>query len=435
MATEIHPQRSEIERQQTTALLALLRRVTATNPFQIAKLGKRKLPETVTNLRAFLRELPFTTKAELSADQTAHPPYGTNLTEPLSAYTRCHQTSGTSGKPLRWLDTPESWDWMIANWQTIYRAAGVTRDDSLYFAFSFGPFIGFWLAFEAAVRMGARCLPGGGMSTAARVRAIIENGVTAICCTPTYAQHLADTAAAEGLDLRQARVRHLIVAGEPGGSIPAIRERLEAAWNGARVRDHHGMTEVGPVTYECPAHPGTLHVMEQAYLAEILDPATSQPTALEQPGELILTTLGRTGSPLIRYRTGDIVRAATTAPCTCGSHELALTGGIIGRTDDMLCVRGVNVYPSAIEEIVRAHRDIGEYQVRVTRAGPMIELALHIEPLPGTGRPAALAEELQRALQLALSLRIPVTVAPPGTLPRHEMKARRWINSPMPTGS
>ena len=174
MATPIHPQRPEIERQQTAALLALLRRITATNPFQIAKLGKTKLPETIPDLRAYVRELPFTTKAELSADQTAHPPYGTNLTESLASYTRCHQTSGTSGKPLRWLDTPESWDWMIANWQTIYRAAGITRDDSLYFAFSFGPFIGFWLAFEAAVRMGARCLPGGGMSTAARVRAIIE---------------------------------------------------------------------------------------------------------------------------------------------------------------------------------------------------------------------------------------------------------------------
>ena len=189
------------------------------------------------------------------------------------------------------------------------------------------------------------------------------------------------------------------------------------------------MTEVGPVTYECPAHPGTLHVMEHAYLAEILDPATDKPVVTGQPGELNLTTLGRTGSPLIRYRTGDIVRAASEQPCACGSHELALAGGIIGRTDDMLCVRGVNVYPSAIEEIVRAHRAIGEYQVRVTRNGSMIEIALHIEPLPSAGTPAALAEELQRALQLALSLRIPVTPVEPGTLPRHEMKARRWITS------
>lgn len=428
MANETFPQRPEIERRQTTALLALLRRVTATNPFQIAKLGRATVPETLPDVRAYLRELPFTTKAELAADQAAHPPYGTNLTEPLAAYTRCHQTSGTSGKPLRWLDTPDNWDWMIANWQTIYRAAGVTREDSIFFAFSFGPFIGFWLAYEAALRMGARCLPGGGMSTAARARAIIENRVTAICCTPTYAQHLADTAAAEGLDLRQAHVRHLIVAGEPGGSIPATRAKLETAWHGARVHDHHGMTEVGPVTYECPAQPGTLHVMEHAYLAEILDPATGQPAATGQPGELILTTLGRAASPLIRYCTGDTVRAATAAPCACGTFELALTGGIIGRTDDMLCVRGVNVYPSAIEEIVRAHPAIGEYQVRVTRTGPMIEIALHIEPAPGAGSaPAALAEELQRALQLALSLRIPVTPVAAGTLPRHELKARRWI--------
>lgn len=432
VAIENFPQRPEIRRRQFEALLELLRGVRETNPFQKAKLGRVVLPETSEDFEGFLAALPFTTKAELSVDQAAQPPYGTNLTFPITRYTRCHQTSGTSGRPLRWLDTPESWDWMMANWQTIYRAAGITRDDAIFFAFSFGPFIGFWLAFEAAVRLGARCIPGGGMSSVARVRAILEHRVTAICCTPTYAQHLADTAMAEGLDLRQSCVRTLIVAGEPGGSIPATRARLEAAWPGARVRDHHGMTEVGPVTCECPARPGVLHVMEDAYLPEILDPATLRPVPAGQPGELILTTLGRTGSPLIRYRTGDLVRAAAGGPCACGRHELALEGGIIGRTDDMLCVRGVNVYPSAIEEIVRTLPDIGEYQVQIARSGSMIEIALQIEAIPGAGAPAALAEELQRALQLALSLRIPVTLVAPGTLPRHEMKARRWLTVPGP---
>src|SRR5262249_37611068 len=162
----------------------------------------------------------------------------------------------------RWLDTPESWDWMVENWCEVFRAAGVGKNDRIYFAFSFGPFIGFWMAFEAGARLGALCIPGGGMSSAARLRAILDNGAKGRCCTPTYALRLAEVAAQEKIDLRQSRIKTIIVAGEPGGSIPAIREQLTQLWHGAKIFDHHGMTETGPVTYECPARPGVLHVME-----------------------------------------------------------------------------------------------------------------------------------------------------------------------------
>lgn len=427
MAIENFPKRHVIAQRQTEALQNLLRAVLPANPFYTAKFEAAGAPQKVPVLAQFYERFPFTTKAELAADQRAYPIYGTNLTYPLERYTRCHQTSGTSGTPLRWLDTPESWEWMTGNWQTIFRAANVAREDTIFFAFSFGPFIGFWLAFEAAAKLGCRVLPGGGMSTAARVRAILDHGATVLCGTPTYALHLAEVAAAESVDLRTARVRTLIVAGEPGGSIPGTRMKLESAWPGARVQDHHGMTEVGPVTYECPVRPRVLHVMEDAYIAEIINPVSGQSVHAGEAGELVLTTLGRLGSPLIRYRTGDLVRASVDSQCECGRSELALEGGILGRTDDMVCIRGVNVYPGAVEEILRGHGGVAEYRVLISRVDALAEVAIQAEPEASVVDPALFARQLERALQAAFNLRIPVEAVPPGTLPRFEMKARRWV--------
>ena len=252
------PNREAILARQTAAGRELLALVISGNSFYREKLARAGLSEAATGVSPLI---PFTTKSELADDQRAHPPFGTNLTFPLARYTRFHQTSGTAGAPLRWLDTPESWEAMVQCWLAVFHAAGVGPADRVYFAFSFGPFIGFWLAFEAATRLGCLCIPGGGLGSSARLRAILDNGATVICCTPTYALRLGDVAAEEKIDLAGARVRTFMVAGEPGGSIPATRARIAASWSGARVFDHHGMTEVGPVTHECPARPGVLHVL------------------------------------------------------------------------------------------------------------------------------------------------------------------------------
>src|SRR5439155_10198869 len=145
-------------------------------------------------------------------------------------------------------------------------------------------------------------LPGGGMSSAARLRFLLDHRATVILCTPSYALHLAEVARSEGIDLAGSPVRMLIVAGEPGGSIPATRERIEAAW-GARLFDHYGLTEVGPIAVECLENPAGLHVMERDYIAEVIDPTTTDPVPPGTVGELVVTNLGRLGSPLIRYRT------------------------------------------------------------------------------------------------------------------------------------
>lgn len=423
MAGGPYPSRSAITTGQLEQLRSLVAELFPGNAFYAQKLNAVGITFDVASLEDFSRRFPFTTKSELVANQLAHPPFGTNLTYPPDRYTRFHQTSGTTGTPLRWLDTPESWEGMLDSWTEVYHAAGVGPGDRIYFAFSFGPFIGFWLAFEAATRMGALCLPGGGMSSATRVRGILDNAATVLCCTPTYAVRLAEVAAEEKIDLRSASVKTIIVAGEPGGSVPAIRARIEKLWPGARVFDHHGMTEVGPVTYECPARPGVLHIIESAYYAEVIDPATGRTIAPGQEGELVLTTLGRTGSPLLRYRTGDLVKA-DARPCPCGRSETALPGGILGRTDDMIVVRGVNIYPSAVEEIIRAHDGVLEYQVRISAVQALMELSLQIEAKPGCDGVAA---KLEKSFQSQFALRVPVTLVPSGTLPRFEMKAKRWV--------
>jgi len=437
--------RAALQEAQLEQLRYLLTELFPGNAFYTRKLEDVGVTFDVASLEDFSARFPFTTKSELVADQAAHPPYGTNLTYPLNTYTRFHQTSGTTGAPLRWLDTAESWDCILEYWAEVFRAAGVGVGDRVCFAFSFGPFLGFWMAFESAERLGCLCIPTGGLSSAARLKVILENEASVLCCTPTYAIRLGEVAEQNGVNLKQSHVRRIIVAGEPGGSIPATRARIEALWPGARVCDHHGMTEVGPVTYECPARPGVLHVIEAGYYAEIVEPATGKPVRPGESGELILTTLGRVASPLLRYRTGDLVkrgagsaerppsavsplrRTGGTELCACGSHELALEGGVLGRVDDMVIVRGVNVYPGAVEEILRSVGGVAEYEVKVIQQSSMTELQVTIEPEATCANTGSLVAKIQAAMETALSLRVPVALAEPGSLPRFEMKARRWL--------
>jgi phenylacetate-CoA ligase len=414
--------REQLADLQARRLRALLAEILPANRFYAAKLAAAGVRPDEVRTVADLALLPFTTKSELLADQAAHPPCGTNLTYPPQRYSRLHQTSGTQGRPLRWLDTPQSWQWALDCWKQVYRILGIGPGDRLLFGFSFGPFLGFWTAFEAAGQMGLFTLAGGGMSSAARLRLLADNAATVLLCTPTYALHLAEVAAEHGVELPRLGVRAVVVAGEPGGSIPATRKRIEEAW-GARLFDHSGMTEVGPAAVECPQNPGGLHLLEGDHLAEVLDPATSRPVAPGQVGELVLTNLGRHGSPLLRYRTGDLVRP-DPRPCPCGRTFLRLDGGILGRTDDMIHLRGNNVYPSALEDVIRGFPAVAEFRIEVDTSATLAALRIDVEPrsaLDANG----LAERVGHAIRDTLLFRAEVRTVPPGTLPRFEMKARR----------
>src|ERR1041385_3134004 len=182
-----YPHRSVIEANQLEQLRSLIAELFPGNKFYSRKLNTAGITFDARSLDDFCTRFPFTTKGELAEDQRRNAPFGTNLTYPIATYTRYHQTSGTSGTPLRWLDTPESWDWMLESWTEILGASGVRTGDRVYFAFSFGPLIGFWLAFESAARLGCLCLPGGGLSSAARLQSILDTAATVLCCTPTYA--------------------------------------------------------------------------------------------------------------------------------------------------------------------------------------------------------------------------------------------------------
>lgn len=378
--------------------------------------------EKAEDIKTFedFRRLPFTSKYELSEDQAGNPPYGTNLTFPREHYTRIHQTSGTTGQPLLWLDTKESWNWWLRGWAAVYRAAGVSAGDRVFLAFSFGPFIGFWSAFEAARYVGALAVPGGGMSSYQRARAILAHEITTLVCTPTYALHLAEVAEQDGIDVATCSVTKTIHAGEPGASVPATKQRIERAW-GSRCFDHAGATEVGAWGFDCGAEPG-IHINEGEFICEIIDPVTQQPA---DEGELVITNLGRTGMPVIRYRTGDKVVAAKE-PCTCGRSFLRLAGGVIGRIDDALVVRGINVFPSAIENIVRRYSEVGEFAVHVRRKKMMDEIEIQIETRETD--PDAVAAKMSREIHSALGLRATVTPVEFGSLPRFDLKARRFTD-------
>lgn len=424
------PSRKQIAEYQIAQLNRLIAELLESNPFYSPRLSAAGFHRGVRHLDEFSQRMPFTTKHELTLNQRDHPPFGTNLTYPLERYTRFNQTSGTTGTPMRWLDTPESWAGLVENWCEVFRAAGVQAADRVLFAFSFGPFLGFWTAFEAGERIGCLCIPGGGMSSSSRLRTLLDCGATILCCTPTYALRLGEVAAEEGIDLSLSKVRVILVAGEAGGSIPATRTRIEKVWHGARVFDHHGMTEVGPVSFESPNHPCVLHIIERAYLAEVIHPESGDPVHEGETGELVLTTLLRSGSPLLRYRTGDLVKPIWSREEIYGRPDLALEGGILGRSDDMVVIRGVNVPSTAVEGILRSRAEVAEYQVEIRDNRGLYEMQIQVEPVSREVDAVELKTLIERDLQKAFNLRVLVTVVPCGGLPRYEMKSRRWIRPP-----
>src|SRR5215472_10720506 len=410
----------ELQLQKLRELLPML---LGRNRFYTKKWHEAGIASVDLESLADLRKLPFTHKSELARAQDEAPPFGTNATFPPEAYSRVHQTSGTTGAPLRVIDTPESWEWWGRCWLHVLRGAGVTAEDRVFLPFSFGPFIGFWAAVEGARQLGAMMIPGGGWDSLQRLHMMRDLGATIICLTPTYALRLAEVAREQQFDLRSIPVRALIHAGEPGANVAQTKARIEAAW-GAKCFDHAGASEVGAHSFECEVQPGGIHVIESEFIVEVIDPQTGEEAQLGEVGELVLTNLGRPGSPVIRYRTGDLVRLNLT-PCACGRTYARFDGGLLGRSDDMVTIRGVNVYPTAIENLIRQFSAVDEFQVRVKKRQEMGHLEVQIEVHSGSDA-EDVRMRVEQAIYSALSLRPTVTVAPAGALARFEMKARRF---------
>ena len=415
--------RKALETLQIEKLCSMLEQIYGRNRFYTDKFNAAGIhPDSIQTLDD-LKRLPLTSKSELVQAQSDALPFGSNTTFKESAYSRFHQTSGTTGTPLRVLDTPESWDWWGRCWGYVLAGAGLTENDRLFVPFSFGPFIGFWAAVEGSQNINAMMIPGGGRDSLQRLHLMKELGATAMCCTPTYALRLAEVAQESSFDLSEIPLRTLIHAGEPGANVPATKARIESVWN-AKCYDHAGASEIGAHSFECEVQPNGTHVTESEFIVEVLNPETLEPVPAGEQGELIITNLGRIGYPVIRYRSGDLV-VLNQQKCTCGRSYARFEGGVLGRADDMVVVRGINVFPSAVENLVRQCESVEEFRITVTTEREMGNLAIELE-LSKNANPESVRKTVDQEIQNELSLRPEITLVPSGSLPRFEMKAKRF---------
>ncbi|HEX5051908.1 MAG TPA: AMP-binding protein [Planctomycetota bacterium] len=377
-----------------------------------------------------IRRLPFMTREDWMANQADKPLFGDLITRPPHDAIRYHLTSGTSGRqPLRVLDSRKDWSWIADMWCYGFWGFGIRPADRVFFAFSYGSFIGFWGAHYCCEKLGCLTLASGNMTTEQRVKQIVEMGVTVVCATPTYALRMGQTAEKMGIDLRKdGKVRRVIVSGEPAGSIPAVKKMIEDMWGG-KCGDTAGMTEIGTIMiFECDHQPGGPHIIEDHFIEEVLDPETDEPVGYGERGERVVTSFGRGFIPLLRYRTKDLVCKVPHTRCDCGRTGDIFEGGILGRVDDMKLIRGTNVYPRAVEAVVREHAEVEEFQIVITRVDNVqdeITVKVELKPDRNDTWPrlqAQLGKDLADAHE---GLRFNVEQARQGELPRFELKAKR----------
>ena len=431
-----NPKTETLARQPLEALqLAKLRRQVAWAADRSPWFKRTLAGFDVDQLQAIsdLRRLPMLTREEWMESQREHPPYGELPAIGGEGAIRIHTTSGTTGRePLRALDSRKDWAWIAEMWAYGIWGCGIRPRDTAYIAFGYGSFIGFWGLHYAMEKIGVLNVPGGAQPTDVRVRQIIDFGATVVASTPTYALRLAQEAAVLGIDLPASGVQRLILSGEPAGSIPQTKALIEEQW-GAKAYDTAGMTEIGTImVFECDHQPGGTHIIEDHVIEEVIDPVTLEPVQYGERGERVVTSFGRGAIPLIRYRTGDLVSKVPASQCTCGRGFDIYEGGILGRVDDMKIIRGTNVYPRAIEAIVREFSEVDEFQAVITREGVRDEITLRVELKPDWSDDNwdGLSEDLRKRLANAHEgLNFRIERAGAGDLPRFELKAKRTVDN------
>jgi phenylacetate-CoA ligase len=355
-------------------------------------------------------------------------PYGDALCVPLDEVTTFRQTSGTTGQPVYQPDTWQDWEWWMECWSFILWAQGYRPRDRVFIPFGYNIFVAFWAGHYAAEKIGCEVIPGGVLDTKARILKIQELQATAMMGTPTYILGMAETARTKmDIDPSRLPIGKITCAGECGASIPATKKRLEDAW-GAKVFDHAGATEIGAWSFECAEQPGGMHVNEALFLVEIEDVETGE--VIEEPdrrGKMIITALDRQAQPCVRFDSKDVIEWADQ-PCSCGRTARLIKGGVVGRADDITKVKGVLLAPSAIEEVVRSVDGLGdEYEVIVDKVGDAESIQLKVEILDEAQDQCQLIEsELADQLRLKTNLRYDIEICGCETLPRYEVKAKRF---------
>ena len=382
------------------------------------------------DIRTFddIRKVPQMGKASMRSVQGKDPfPYGDILCVPLKDVTCYRQTTGTTGQPIYQADTWQDWELSIETYAYALYAQGYRDTDRFFLPFGYNIFVAFWAAHLAAEKLGCEVIPGGVLNTEARILKMRELRATAMAATPSYVLGMAETAQKIGINPPEdLLIRKITVAGEPGGSIPATRKRMEDAW-GAKVFDQVGSTEIGHWGWEC-RHQTGLHVNDAFFLIEIEDIKTGEPiTEPGKKGKMIITTLNRFAQPCIRFDVKDIIQWKA-GQCECGRTFRRLDGGVIGRTDDITKVKGVLLSPSAIEEVVRKFPQLSnEYQVIVTRTGATDNITLKVEYLAEyKDSIIEIEKKLAIDLRLTTNLGYDIEFHEQGSLLRSEGKSRRF---------
>lgn len=383
------------------------------------------------DIRTFddIRRVPKIEKSMMRDIQGKDPfPYGDILCVPLEEVTEYRQTSGTTGQPVYQADTWQDWEHSTEAYAYALYAQGYRARDRIFLPFGYNIFIAFWAYHYAGEKLGCEVIPGGVLNTEARILKMQELKATAMGATPTYVLGMAETARTKlGLDPpKDLYIRTITVAGEPGGSIPATRKRMEEAW-GAKVYDQVGSTEIGHWGWECRYQAG-LHVNEALFLVEIEDVDTGKPiTEPGKKGKMVVTSFNRMAQPCIRFDVKDVIQW-NPRQCECGRTFRLLDGGIMGRADDITKVKGVLLSPTAIEEVVRDIPQLSnEYQVVVTKKGDIDDITLKVEILPEYASQAdTIRATLVDQLRLKTNLGYNIEFHEYESLPRSQAKSRRF---------
>lgn len=385
-------------------------------------------PEDIKSFQD-IRLVPKIEKGMLREVQRREPfPYGDMLAVPIREVTEFRQTSGTTGMPVYQADTWQDWEWWYECWSYILYAQGYRDTDRVFIPFGYNIFVAFWAGHYAAEKIGCEVVPGGVLDTQARVLKMQELKCTAFMATPTYVLNMADVARNKlAIEPSSIGIKRITCAGEPGASIPSTKKRMEEAW-GCPVYDHVGATEIGAWGYECTFQPGGLHINEAFFLVEIEDIETGE--LIDEPGregKMIITAFDREAKPCIRFDSKDVIRWADYQ-CECGRTFRVIDRGVIGRADDITKVKGVLLAPSAIEEVVRGMDELGdEYEVIVSKKGDVDDILLKVELRPGfQGSQDHVLASLKDQLRLKTNLGYRIELHPYGSLPRYEVKAKRF---------
>ena len=364
------------------------------------------------------------TKAVAEAEST---PYGELLAVEPEAVREYHQTSGTSGTPLRQADSGRDWEWWSDCWATVLWSQGIRPDDRVFFPFSYNVFVAFWAAHYACERIGAEVVPGGNLSSVERVELMDELEATVFMTTPTYALRLGEVAEQEGIDPAATSIERIVCAGEPGASVPGTKAKLEERW-GATVHDHAGATETGAWGYSCEGDSLGLHFNEAQFLIEVVDD-DGVPVEPGETGTLIVTPLDRHAQPYLRFEQRDRVRLEEPSACDCGRTFRLADGGVLGRDDDFTTVNGVLLSPTAVEDVVRQHDGVAdEYKIVIDDHEEKESAVVTLITEAKARDLETTRTELRHRLKQASGLSFRITLREPGTLERPELKADRVVD-------